>query len=130
VSRVLVDSSTWSDFLRGENAARTRVDALLADDDAAITGIVLAEVLSGARDRPAFLRLERLLEALPFLREPAGVWLRVAETRFTLARGGYQAAITDLVIAIVAFDAGHTLLTRDRDFERIRAVVPLDLIVF
>ena len=77
-----------------------------------------------------FLRLERVLGALPLLPEPSGIWRRVAEARFTLARGGVQAAVTDLLIAIVALDAGHTLLTRDRDFERIRSAVPVDLECF
>jgi predicted nucleic acid-binding protein len=58
------------------------------------------------------------------------MWDQVADARFALARTGFQAAIADLVIAITALQAGHSLLSRDRDFERIRAIVPVDLAVF
>jgi predicted nucleic acid-binding protein len=47
-----------------------------------------------------------------------------------LARTGVQAAIADLLIAITGLEAGHALLTRDRDFERIRQVVPVDVVIF
>jgi predicted nucleic acid-binding protein len=130
VSDVLVDSSVWIDFFRGEANTRARVDGLLAEDRVAIAGVVWAEVLSGARDRPVYLRLARSLSALRMLAEPTDIWNRVAEARFALARGGTQAAVTDLWIAIVAAASGHALLTRDRDFERIRTVVPLDLAYF
>jgi predicted nucleic acid-binding protein len=130
VSDVLVDSSAWIDFFRGDSAARALIDPLLADDRAAIAGVVWAEVLSGTRDRPAYLRLARALSGLRMLLEPPDVWNRVAEARFALARVGTQAAVADLWIAIVASDSGHALLTRDRDFERIRTVVPLDVACF
>jgi predicted nucleic acid-binding protein len=127
VRDTLVDSSAWIDFLRGDRAARERIDPLLADDRVAITGVVLAEVLSGARDRPSFHRLERVFGALPLLPEPPQIWHRVAESRFALARAGVQAAVTDLMIAIAALDSARVLVTRDRDFERIRNAVPFDL---
>jgi predicted nucleic acid-binding protein len=130
VSDVLVDSSAWIDFFRGETNARARVDALLSEDRAAIAGVVWAEVLSGTRDRPAYRKLERALSALRVLTEPPDIWNKVAEARFALARLGTQTAVTDLWISIVASESGHSLLTRDRDFERIRTVVPLEVVWF
>jgi predicted nucleic acid-binding protein len=127
VKNTLVDSSAWIDFLRGDRAARERIDPLLADDRVAITGVVFAEVLSGARDRPSFNRLERVFGALPLLPDPPGIWHRVAEARFALARAGFQAAVTDLLIAIAALDSARVVVTRDRDFERIRSTLPFDL---
>jgi predicted nucleic acid-binding protein len=64
------------------------------------------------------------------LPEPSDIWRRVGDARFALARTGEQAAVTHLWIAIVAAESGHTLLTRDRDFERLRRVVPIDLVHF
>jgi len=58
------------------------------------------------------------------------MWPRVTDYRFTLARGGFFAGLVDLVIAATALDAGLILLTRDRDFERIRTVVPIELDLF
>ena len=130
MSDTLVDTSAWVAFLRGEEAAVRRVGSLLTDGRAAITGPISAEVLSGARSRREFETLKSLLEGLDRLEEPALLWERVAELRFALARNGYQASLIDLTIALSSLDAGHTLLTRDADFERIQAVVPMEIEVF
>jgi predicted nucleic acid-binding protein len=130
VKASVVDTSAWVDFLRGDLRAVSRVDALLANGEAALTGPVRAEVLSGARSSAQFERLRQLFDALPRLPDPPALWDRVAEYRFALARGGFQAEIVDLAIAVVALASGARLLTRDRDFQRIRTVVPIELDLF
>ena len=130
MSDTLVDTSAWVAFLRGDPVAVRRVDPLLAEGRAALTGPVFAEVLSGARTRADFDLLNRLLRGLDRLREPESLWERVAEHRFALARRGYQASLVDLTIAMAALDAGHTLLTRDLDFRRIQAVVAAEVEIF
>ncbi len=130
MSDILVDTSAWVAFFRGDAAAIRRVDPLLAEGRVAITGPVFAEVLSGARRPADFDLLNRLLRGLDRLSEPEALWDRVAEHRFALARRGYQASLVDLTIALAALDSGHTLLTRDRDFRRIQAVIPAELEVF
>lgn len=98
--------------------------------DIGLCGPVLAEVLSGAPTYAEGKRLERLLEALDWLALPLEVWRRAADVRFALARRGTQAALIDLLIALAAVEGDATLLTRDRDFERIGEVVPLRVEVF
>jgi predicted nucleic acid-binding protein len=130
VSDVLVDSSAWIDFFRGQAQAVSRIDALLADDRAATTGMIVAEIVSGARTRADYDALRQHLAALPRLATPSVLWERVAETRFTLARQGVQSHLVDLAIAITAAAAGHRLLTRDRDFVAIARAITLDLDLF
>ena len=130
MSDVLVDSSVWIDFFRGRPEAVRRVDPLLADDRAATTPIVTAEVASGAKTRDVFDELGRRFAGLTSLAEPARVWPRAAELRFALARRGFQAHLLDLAIALTAFDAAHRLMTRDRDFAAIAEVVPLEVDLF
>lgn len=130
MSDVLADTSAWVAFLRGEKAAVRRIDTLLAEDRIATAGAVYTEVLSGTASRADFELLGGLLEGLEWLPEPANLWERVAEARFSLARRGFQAAILDLIIGLCALEASHTVLTRDRDFIRIQTVLPFDLEVF
>jgi predicted nucleic acid-binding protein len=127
VTGVLVDSSAWISFLRGESAAIKHIDPLLADDRVGLCGPVYAEVLSGARSQAEFERLEDLFSGLTWLDEPANLWQRAAEARFALARQGTQAALIDVVIALTAASSAHVLLTRDRDFSRIAHFVPVEL---
>lgn len=125
-----MDSSAWIDFLRGDAAAVRRVDPLLADGRAATTGPIYAELLSGAQSRPVFHQLALLLRSLDMLAPPAAAWQQVAEARFALARQGSQIHLVDLLIAVTALQAGHSLLTRDRDFAVIARVVPVEVDVF
>jgi predicted nucleic acid-binding protein len=75
----------------------------------------------------SFNDLYARLSSVHRLADPADLWERVAEARFNLARQGVQAHLVDLTIAITASVHGHALLTRDRDFEAIARVVPVDL---
>jgi predicted nucleic acid-binding protein len=130
VPDVLVDTSAWVAFLRGEKSAVKRLDPLIADDRVAIAGAIYAEVLAGAPTLAAYQQLRVTLDALAWLDGPADIWERVAHGRFTLARQGVQATIADLLIAVTASHAGQALLTRDRDFLAIAQVVPLDVLLF
>jgi predicted nucleic acid-binding protein len=130
VSASVIDTSAWVDFLRGEPKAVARVDLLLADGAVAVTGPIRAEVLSGARSSAQYERLRNLFDGLVRVPDPPALWERVAEYRFALARSGFQAEIVDLAIAVAVFASGLRLLTRDRDFQRIRTVVPIELEVF
>ena len=108
----------------------SRIDGLLLRGEAALSGPVYSELISGARTRSAFEDLRTLLGSLEWLAEPAAAWDRVAEARFALARQGIQASLVDLLIAVTAAEDGASLLTRDRDFERISRIVPLDVTIF
>jgi hypothetical protein len=130
VSDVLVDTSVWIDFFRGDKQAITRLDPLLRDDHAAVAGPIVAEVTSGARTPAIFQQLRARLGALTTLELPQDGWDRVAAARFSLARQGTQAHLVDLLIALTASSASHRLLTRDRDFTAIAQVVPLDVELF
>jgi len=125
-----VDTSAWVAFFRGDAAAVRRIDPLLAEMQVAVTGPIYAEVLSGARTRDLQQRLRERLRSLLWLREPPDVWERIAEVRFQLARLGRQASLVDTMIALIAAEAACTLLTRDRDFDALARVLPLEHEVF
>ena len=127
MSDLLVDSSVWVEFFRGNPRVVSRMDAALEADRVAVCGPILAEVLSGARTRDEFERLRAAFEGVDVLPDPADSWSRIAEARFALARRGTQAALVDLLIALTAAETRHTLLTRDADFARIATVLPVDI---
>jgi predicted nucleic acid-binding protein len=130
VSDTLIDSSAWVDFFRGDPAAVARIDPLLADARAAISGPIYAEVTSGAKSKADFERLKARLASLDWLEEPEDLWNEVARARFLLARQGHPASIVDLMIAATANARDRALLTRDRDFVPISKVIAIDLRLF
>ena len=126
----VVDTSAWISFFRGDGSAVRRIDPLLADGTAAVTGPILAEVLSGAVTRTEFESLKELFDGLERLTDPPDLWDRVAEARYELARRGHQGALVDLSIAITCREARDRLVTRDRDFRAIARVIPLEIELF
>lgn len=126
----VVDTSAWISFFRGDRSAVRRIDSLLADGTAAVTGPIVAEVLSGAVTRAEFERLKELFDGLERLADPPELWDRVAEARYELARGGHQGALVDLSIAVTCHGARDRLVTRDRDFRAIARVIPLEIELF
>lgn len=127
---VIADSSVWIDFLRGQPEAFARLQPLLTERRVAIVGPVYAELLSGTRTAEIQNALRIRLRSLHWLAEPPEAWDRVADARFALARQGQQAALVDVLIAVTAAAAGCTLLTRDRDFEWIGRVLPVQVELF
>ncbi len=66
---VIVDSNVWIHWLRTPNTDVGREFVRLLDShQVSMAGVVLAEVLQGARGEPEFDRLRTLLAALPYYR--------------------------------------------------------------
>ena len=66
-TRVLVDTSAWIDFFRRtEGEVGDTVANLVEEDQAVMTGPVLAELLRGVRSAKEGEELRVLLEALPY----------------------------------------------------------------
>ncbi len=127
--RVLADTSVWVDMFRGGRSPAVEIlGELLREGLLCTHGLIRAEILSGTKSLRDYRRLEEGLSALDELSDPPGLWDRVAWTRYRLARQGIQAGVADLVVAVSASHHGALLLTLDRAFQRIRRVLPLELV--
>jgi hypothetical protein len=123
----LVDTSIWLEVLppgRGDPGLRNRIDALLAADRVATTGMVRLELLGGARSQEELDRLDRLLDALHQLTVREEHWQEAARMGFQLRRQGVAVPFTDLLIGAVAVLAGAVLVHRDRHFDLIASHMP------
>lgn len=126
---MIADSSAWIEFLRARPSAVARrlEQALRGREMLWMPGIVLQEVLQGARDPQHFARLRERLDAVPplLLADPHDVsrraaWL-YARCRWT---GITLRSPNDCLIAACALEAGEPLLHADADFERIASIEP------
>ncbi len=112
---MLVDSSVWIDFLSGRDdfdLARR-----LLNDEVALCGQVLSEVLSGVRKPRQRDQLEARFSALTYLEQTKEVHLRAARLYSDLRRQGVTVPLSNCVIAAVALENGVPLLTTDRHFD-------------
>jgi predicted nucleic acid-binding protein len=118
---ILVDSSAWIEFLRATDSAVAQrlAEAIDADEDVATTGLVLLEILAGARDEQQVRDLRRLLARCEFvpLDEPSDHEAAAAIYRACGRRGETVRRLPDCLIAAVAIRRGMQLLHRDTDFD-------------
>jgi hypothetical protein len=120
---VVIDTSVWVQALRAAaSREREEVDRLLAQEEAAIVGPVLAEVLQGARTQAELEGLYVRLTALPFLVATQHTWSRVGELSFQLRRDGASMSLVDILIATLAMEHDCALYTLDEHFHRIPGV--------
>jgi predicted nucleic acid-binding protein len=130
---ILVDSSAWIEYQRatGSAADRRLTGAIEAGERLATTGLVLLELLAGARDEQHAHDLRRLLARCRFLplEEPSDHEAAAALYRACRREGTTIRRLPDCLIAAVAMRTEWTLLHSDADFEAITRYVPLAVAV-
>ena len=123
----LIDSSVWIEYLRpaGSEKVKKRAKEILEREAAVCCGIVVVEVLRGARNEKDFNLLRESLSALPQIPIDDAVIERAAQWGFLLDRKGRTVSTTDLLIASAAFKKAR-LIHRDADFEIIASLGQLE----
>lgn len=126
---VLIDTSVWILSLgrASHPTVRNKVKALLDDNLVAITPMVSLELLGGTKTTEEFNRLKSRLEALPQLPIGKKEWEEAARTAFQLRRQGKTIPYTDILIAIVAIEAGAILLHADQHFDLMAEITELSV---
>ena len=114
----LIDSSAWIEYLRPNDSKKVKdkVRDILEKDDAATCGIVVVEILRGAKDDRLFETLKETLQSLPQIQMNDEVIEKAAHWGYTLDRKGKTVSTTDLFIAAAASDKA-VVLHIDSDFE-------------
>lgn len=126
---MLVDSSVWIPFLRGDATSEVHLlmAALESGDPVWLAPPILQEVLQGADSQERFVRWDRVLGELPMLVEhDARAAARTAAHLYARCRwaGITPRSANDCLIAVHAIGGRMPLLHNDRDFIAIAGVEP------
>lgn len=123
----LIDSSAWVEYLRpkGSPKVKDRVMTILQREEAVSCGIVIVEILRGAKTEKDFQSLKDSLTSLPQILIDETVIERASRWGFLLDRKGKVVSTTDLIIASAAYNKAR-LLHVDSDFNVIASVVDLE----
>ena len=123
---VLVDTTVWIDFLRGDgSSAVLALRQLLEEGEACLAPVVLQELLQGAASPRAAATLRSRFESLPLLElRPSGATYIEAGLLYARCRwqGYTPRSPHDCLIARQAVEHEVPLLHDDRDFDRIAAI--------
>lgn len=123
----IVDTSVWIDvFLDASAARRRQLESTVDPDDVLLTPFTEIELLQGCRDEEEWSLLAAYLETQEYLAPSRKTWAAAARIFFDLRRLGKTVrSPIDCCIAQVAIDNGTLLLHRDRDFEVVAEIRPL-----
>jgi hypothetical protein len=128
---ILVGSSVWIDFFRGDRLASSVALARCLGDSSVEVGmadLVLFEVMRGFREGKLMREAKLLMGALPQV-EIGGTEhvLKAAERyRRLRAQGRTVRSPLDVLLASYCMTHGHVLLHRDADFESLKTVGDLE----
>jgi hypothetical protein len=121
---ILIDSSVWIRFLRGELALKDPDDLFRC----VTCGPVQQEVLQGLRECAASERFRQAFLAIPCVPDPlpARLYQQAAELyREGRRRGATIRASNDCLIAVIAMEHKLAVWHHDRDFTAIAQFTPL-----
>jgi predicted nucleic acid-binding protein len=123
----LIDSSLWIEYFRpkGSKIIKERVKDILQKEEAVSCGIVVVEILRGAKNEKDFQSLQDALISLPQIPIDDTVIERASKWGFLLDRKGKFVSTTDLIIASAAYKVAR-LLHSDSDFETISSLIDLE----
>ena len=127
---ILVDTSAWTEYLRGTGSgAHFRLRELLAADAVlGTTGVVHMELLAGSRTETDDLQLRRMLAAMDHVPVDPVDWETAARRHRTCERSGESVySLTDCLVAAVAIRVGAPVLAHDRDFVLLARHTDLEL---
>lgn len=116
---VLVDTSVWIAFLRGDDGPEVdKLAHVIREKQAATTDVVLVEVLVGTTDEEEADQLRRLLAGAEHFRQhsPADVERAAGLYRACRRGGETPRSVNDCVVAAVALRNDVPVLHQDRDF--------------
>ncbi len=123
----IVDTSVWIDVFRDASMGRRRqLEAAVDPDHVLLTPFTGLELLQGCREETEWSLLAEYLETQDFLEPHSGTWVAAARIFFDLRRLGKTVRSSiDCCIAQIAIDNRTLLVHRNRDFEVIAEIRPL-----
>jgi predicted nucleic acid-binding protein len=129
---ILVDTSIWIDFLRGENTAeRHMLHELIEDEeDISITGVILAEILQGIKEEKMFNTTRNFLLEFPIY-EPQSILTYTDATRIyreCRKKGKVLRSTVDCIIAAICLENDFNIFHKDRDYDIIREYAGLKVL--
>jgi len=115
-----VDTSIWIPFFRGaDSRLGDFLDQLIDENRISINGIVMTELLTGARNSAEFDRLSSALSGLKFIEMDLPSSEAAGRNGSALKKKGISVPLSDLIIATDCIVHDFILIERDNHFAAI-----------
>ncbi len=127
MDKVLVDTSAWIEFFKKKEPWYSAVSGLMDDKRVCCAGIVLAELMQGAKSEKEMEVLRDFRHVFEFLNESVDLWQGAGELSQALLRKGKSIGLSDCYLAVSAKAGEVKVLTIDKHFEAIKGVARIAL---
>ncbi len=125
---ILVDTSVWIEVLKDKTGKTIKLFRdRVGTEIVVFCRYIQLELLQGASNELEWNRLDEYLASQYYLEATVDTWRNAARLYFDLRKSGITVrSPIDCCIASIAMEAQALLLHRDRDFEKIAKISPLD----
>lgn len=117
MARVLLDTSVWIEFFRKREPYHDIVTRLIDDEQITCCGIILAELMQGAKSEKELTVLDDFLQVFNFIPGTPELWAAAGKLSFQLRRTGVTIGLSDCYIAVAASSERVQVATLDSHFE-------------
>jgi len=122
-SNVLVDTSVWIEYFnQPDSSSGESLEQLLKEGRVAGAGIVLTELLQGAKIEEEFNDILESITAIPILETRFSTWIKAGRISYSLRRKGITIPVTDIIIASLAIENNCSIFTLDPHFDKIPGI--------
>lgn len=127
LDKVLVDTSAWIEFFRKKEPWYSAISGLMDEKRICCAGIILAELLQGAKSEKELDILKDFRHVFEFLEESIDLWQAAGELSNTLQRKGRSVGLSDCYLAASARAHKVKILTLDKHFNAIKGAFAVGL---
>jgi predicted nucleic acid-binding protein len=115
---LLLDTCAWIDFLRSpDGVLGDLVVNAIENDQALFCGVVIAELLQGAKGKKEGEQLDLLFSSIESLPCDESTWIEAGLLLQDLKRKGITVPLTDALIAVIAKRHRVDVVTLDKHFK-------------
>ncbi len=123
---VLLDTSVIIEQLKGNEKIN---NLITANESNNVSVLSVYETLVGIKDKAKRLKVERFFEAFPLLGFSAIDAAEAAKIHELLASKGSLINTMDMLLAAQAANRNLTILTKDRDFIKVRDIFGINSVI-
>ena len=116
---VLVDTSIWIEYFNHRDSENGEaLEGLVREERVAITGVVVTELLQGARRQSEFDAILDSIMAHRFLDTTLNTWIEAGRLSYCLRKKGVTVPTIDAIIAGLAIERQCLIFSLDSHFDR------------
>ena len=122
-----MDTSVWIEFFKKREPWYSTVSRLMDDKRVCCAGIILAELIQGAKSTKELEVLKDFRHVFEFPDESVDLWQAAGELSNALLRKNKSVGLSDCYLAAAAKSNGLKVLSLDTHFEILQAVAGIGL---